>query len=109
MLSIQPIWFVMALISLCTLGIRPAWAQTPRYRIIDLTERAPVRQSEARSVNERGEVVGFEALPDFQAQAIFWDVNHEGHRLARFEGDNSNTAYGIDDGGRITGVSELVT
>lgn len=100
---------ILSLVSLCLLMVWPLCAGSPRYRIIDLTERAPVRQSEARSVNERGEVVGFELLPDYQAQAVYWDAEQNGYLLPRLEGDNSNTAYSINDSGLITGVSELVT
>jgi uncharacterized membrane protein len=101
--------FVTALVSLGFLSIQTVSAGPPRYRIIDLTERAPVVQSEARSVNAYGEAVGFELLPEYKAQAVFWDANQDGHLLTRLEGDNSNFAYGINAGGLITGTSELVT
>jgi probable HAF family extracellular repeat protein len=105
----RPPTFVAALVSLGILSISTVSAGPPRYRIIDLTERAPVLQSEARAINPDGLVVGFELLPDYQAQAIFWDANHDGHLLPRLEGDNSNFAYGINAGGLTTGTSELVT
>src|SRR6266852_5932278 len=105
----RPIMLAIALVSLGFFSTQTASAGLPRYRIIDLTERAPVQQSEARAINERGEVVGFELLPEYQAQAIFWDTNQDGQLLTRLEGDNSNTAFGINAAGLVTGTSELVT
>jgi len=105
----RPVNFAFALVCLGILATQSASAGSTRYRIIDLTERAPVFQSEARAINERGEVIGIELLTDYQIQAIFWDANQNGQLLPRLEGDNSNTAYGINAGGLITGTSELVT
>jgi uncharacterized membrane protein len=105
----RPIMLTVAVVSLGVFSIPTASAGSPRYRIIDLTERAPVQQSEARAINERGEVVGFELLPEYQVQAIFWDTNQDGYLLKRLKGDNSNTAFGINADGLVTGTSELVT
>ncbi|MBI1746856.1 MAG: hypothetical protein HYR55_09755 [Acidobacteria bacterium] len=109
MTSSRRLILALVLLFLCALMTGPASAGSSRYRIIDLTERAPVRQAEARSVNQAGEVVGFELLPDFQAQAVYWNPNHDGYLLPRLTDDNSNSSYHINDSGLITGVSELVT
>jgi probable HAF family extracellular repeat protein len=108
-MRLRPIVLAIALVSLGVLPLQPVSAGPPRYRIIDLTERAPVVQSEARAITPDGVVVGFELLPEYQAQAIFWDTNQDGQLLTRLEGDNSNFAYGINAGGLVTGTSELVT
>ena len=100
-------WMVAACTAALVLGATSARAQV-RYRIIDLTELAPVVQSEATSINERGEIVGWEALPDFQAQAVYWDAAHNGHLLERLSGDNSNIAATLNESGVISGTSDFV-
>ena len=100
-------WIVAACFATLVLGATSVRGQV-RYRIIDLTERAPVAQSEATSINERGEVVGWEALPDFQAQAVYWDAAHNGQLLERLPGDNSNVAATINESGVISGSSDFV-
>lgn len=86
--------------------------EAQQYQIIDLTEKAAalgVIQSEARSINAAGQIVGFEALPDFREQAIQWGPDGTASLLPRQPGDDSNSALQIEDDGTILGYSELVT
>ncbi len=82
------------------------------YEIIDLTELAGdigVVQSEARSINEAGEIVGWELLEDFIQRAIFWDPSGDASFLEKLKGDNSNIAVDIEDDGTVLGFSSEVT
>ncbi len=100
------IMHVGLLLSVCT-GICGA---QPRYEIIDLTEIGPpgVIQSEARSVNERGQIVGFEALPDFEERAILWEPDGTSRFLETLPGDSGTLAFFIGEDGVASGISELV-
>jgi len=89
-----------------------ASAAEPRYRILDLTERARpygVVQAETRGINAAGEKVGFELLEDFKARAIYWGADGSVKFPPLLAGDNSTYAYGISESGVVTGVSEKVT
>jgi probable HAF family extracellular repeat protein len=82
------------------------------YDIGDLTELAQgigVVQCEGRSVNELGQVVGFELLPEFVARGLFWDSDGTPAVLDSLEGDNSTMAMGIENDGAILGHSNEVT
>lgn len=84
----------------------------PRYRIIDLTEKAEpfgVVQSEARGVNEAGQVVGFEVLPEYLARGIYWDADGSPAFLDPLPGDNTTIANHITESGVILGQSVKVT
>ncbi len=88
-----------------------AEAGQPRYQIVDLTSLAEplgVIQAEARGVNEAGQAVGFEVLPDFLERGIFWDAGGTVAILERLPGDNSTIAVGIEGDGVALGLSELV-
>lgn len=82
-----------------------------KYDIIDLTERAAgigVVQSEARGINERGEVVGFELLPEYKERAIYWNAKTEASFLPELPGDNTTVAVHVADDGTIYGESVFV-
>ncbi len=82
------------------------------YEIVDLTELAQglgVVQCEGRGVNELGQVVGFELLPEFVARGLFWDSDGTPAVLDALEGDNSTIAVGIENDGTILGHSNEVT
>jgi hypothetical protein len=87
-----------------------AQAGPPPYQIIDLTSLAEpigVVQSEARGVNETGQVVGFEVVAKAIERAILWEADGTASTLERLPGDNSTIAVGIEDDGSIVGLSEL--
>jgi len=89
----------------------PALAEVT-YEIVDLTELAQgigVVQCEGRSVNELGQVVGFELLPEYVARGLFWDSDGTPAELDALDGDNSTIAVGIEDDGTILGHSNEVT
>ncbi|MEE8155972.1 MAG: hypothetical protein V3T53_13545 [Phycisphaerales bacterium] len=87
-----------------------AWGQ-PQYSIVDLTELANdigVVQSEGRSVNAAGQVVGFEGVSLGIERAIVWDSDGTAQFLVNLPKDNSTIAADIADEGTIYGLSELV-
>ncbi|RJP34914.1 MAG: hypothetical protein C4547_10185 [Phycisphaerales bacterium] len=91
---------------------RPTFAGDVRYRITDLTEIAEgigVVQAEARSVNARGQVVGFELLPEFEARIVVWDADLTPSFVDPLPGDNTTIANLIGDDGTIYGQSVKVT
>ncbi len=83
-----------------------------RYLIRDLTEMAApfgVAQCEGTAINESGEIVGYEVLPEYRSRAIYWD-NELGVRiLPLLPGDNSSWSHAINDDGSVAGVSSEVT
>jgi uncharacterized membrane protein len=94
-------------------GAAPALAGTPAYRIVDLTELAEplgVVQSEARAINEAGQITGFEVLPEFRARAIAWGRDGTPTILPLLlETDNSSVTTGITEDGAPLGASDEVT
>ncbi len=83
----------------------------PQYEITDLTELAEkigVVQSEARAINEAGQVVGFEVLPEYKARAIYWEADGEARFLDSLPDDNTTLAVGIDEDGTALGQSVYV-
>lgn len=99
----------------CAAGVLAATATAQTvYRITDLTETAGpigVLQSEARHVNESGQVVGFEVIQDdsFTCRAIAWDAQGNASLPGHLDGDNSTLAYSINEAGQALGVSDHVT
>jgi uncharacterized membrane protein len=92
-------------------GAAGAALAQPTYTIADLTELAAplgVAQCEGRAINDAGQIVGFELLPEFRAQAIFWDADGTPRLLPTLEGDNSTTGFAITADGDPLGVSDHV-
>ncbi len=88
----------------------PAFGQ-PQYTIVDLTELANeigVIQSEGRSVNAAGQVVGFEVVSLAIERAIIWDSDGTAQFLELLPKDNSTIAADIADDGTVYGLSEFV-
>ncbi len=82
-----------------------------QYTIVDLTELANdigVIQSEGRSVNAAGQVVGFEGVSLAIERAIFWDSDGTAQFLEVLPRDNSTIAADIGDDGTVYGLSEFV-
>jgi hypothetical protein len=82
------------------------------YEIIDLTEIAEsigVVQSEARGINEAGQITGFELLPEYLARAIYWDADLTPSFPPTLEGDNTTFAVEMSEDGAVLGQSVKVT
>ncbi len=82
------------------------------YQIVDLTEQAArlgVVQSEARAINEAGDIVGFEVLDVFIGRAIVWAADGTIQLPAGLPEDNRTMAVGVGVDGSVLGQSALVT
>ncbi len=98
--------------AIAAIGLCRGAAADVRYRIVDLTEIAEnigVVQAEARSVNSRGQVVGFEVLPDYLGRVVAWDADLTPSFVEPLPGDNTTYANLVGEDGTIYGQSVKVT
>jgi len=84
----------------------PAYARTPHAAP---TTTAAVVYSEARAINNRGDVVGWSSTDTGRRHAVLWRAGFgtyaDAQDLGTLGGDNS-WAYGINDLGEVVGTSE---
>ena len=98
-------------VALLDAAVTHAACGQPQYTIVDLTELANdigVIQSEGRSVNAAGQVVGFEGVSLAIERAILWDSDGTAQFLEVLPKDNSTIAVDIADDGIVYGLSEFV-
>jgi probable HAF family extracellular repeat protein len=84
----------------------------PRYAIVDLTEIAGalgVVQCDPLKINDAGQIVGYEVVPEFCMRAIFWDSDLTPAVLGTLPDDNSTWPGAINNDGVVAGMSQLIT
>lgn len=103
---------VTLLVPLAIAFLTPPSQARPRYAIFDLTEIAGsigVVQCDPLSINDAGQIVGYEVMPEFRMRAILWDSDLTPSILGTLPDDNSTWPGAINNEGVIAGMSQLVT